>query len=99
MNPPFTRDSLRHDQLGKAGEAQVKRKEKQLIKQHPHQGAARLHSSGGMFLLLGEHLTKNAGTLAVVLPAVTATSYGNLAFRKFFAQQFHIDDIRVELTR
>ncbi len=32
MNPPFTRDSLRHDQLGKSGEAQVKRKEKQLIK-------------------------------------------------------------------
>ncbi len=94
MNPPFTRDSLRHDQLGKDGETKVKRQEKQLIKRHPNRQAARLHSSDGMFLLLGEHLTNvNKGTLAVVLPAVVATSAGAAGRRRFLAEQFHISDI------
>ena len=92
MNPPFTRDSLRHDQLGKTGEAKVKKREKQLLANHLHRGAARLHSSDGMFLLLGEHLSHDEnGVLAVVLPAVVATSAGALGRRQFLADKFHID--------
>ena len=96
MNPPFTRDSLRHDQLGKDGEAQVKLKEKQLLKRHRNRGAARLHSSDGMFLLLGEHLSKDEnGVLALVLPAAVATSVGASGRRQFLANQFAIDFIVV----
>ena len=96
MNPPFTRDSLRHDQLGKHGEAQVKLKERQLLKRHRNRGAARLHSSDGMFLLLAEHLSKKeSGVLAVVLPAVVATSVGALGRRQFLAEKFHIECIVV----
>ena len=58
MNPPFTRDSLRHDQFTRAEEEQIKRREKQMLEGKGHRAAARLHSSGGMFAVLGEHMLK-----------------------------------------
>jgi len=94
MNPPFTRDSLRHDQLGKADEAAVKKAEKELLaKKAPAKAkAARLHSSGGMFLLLADHLAdERSGTVGFVLPAVVATSTGNEDFRKYLAGRFAIE--------
>ena len=94
MNPPFTRDSLRHDQHVDDEEA-IKKREKQLLKGHPRRGAARLHSSGGMFLLLAERLVRKSapGTAALVLPAVAATTAGNLDFRKFLAESFHVEHV------
>ena len=35
MNPPFTRDSLRHDQFSKADERKIKAREKQLFANKP----------------------------------------------------------------
>ena len=92
MNPPFTRDSLRHDQFSSREEKKIKDAEKKLLSRHPDRTAARLHSSDGPFLLLGEHLAcEHGGVIALVLPAVVATSPGALARRRFLADKFHID--------
>ena len=94
MNPPFTRDSLRHDQFSQSDEAAIKRQEKDLLKDQPHRGAARLHSSGGMFTVLSEKMLKpERGVIALVLPAVVPTAPGNQALREHLASRLHIDTI------
>ncbi len=94
MNPPFTRDSLRHDQFSSADEQAIKRREKEIMEGQPYREAARLHSSGGAFTVLAEKmLTGDTGTLALVLPSVVPTAPGNLELRKYLAQRFHIDTI------
>ena len=94
MNPPFTRDSLRHDQFSRADEQVIKRREKEILEGQPHRAAARLHSSGGAFTVLAERMLKDdAGTLALVLPSVVPTAPGNLELRKYLAQRLHIDTI------
>ena len=94
MNPPFTRDSLRHDQFSRADEQAIKRREKEILEGQPHRAAARLHSSGGAFTVLAEKmLTDNTGSLALILPSVVPTAPGNLELRKYLAQRLHIDTI------
>ena len=94
MNPPFTRDSLRHDQFSRVEEKAIKDREKAILAGQPHRAAARLHSSGGAFTVLGERMLKpDSGTLALVLPAVVPTSPGNLAIRQYLAGHFHIEII------
>ena len=107
MNPPFTRDSLRHDQFGAAEEKAIKAREKEVLGLEPSllgqtelgtpgiaRAAARLHSSGGAFTVLADRLLKaNSGTLALVLPSVVPTAPGNLALRRYLAQRFHVDTI------
>ena len=94
MNPPFTRDSLRHDQFSRADEETIKKREKEILEGQPYREAARLHSSGGAFTVLAEKMLRaNTGTLALVLPSVVPTAPGNLALRKYLAQRFHIDTI------
>lgn len=89
MNPPFTRNDLRHDQLGQEAERVVKEREDVIFKRAP-KGIR--YSSGPMFMLLAEHLLqKSNGCLAVVLPVVVASSQGNLQLRKFLASKYHID--------
>ena len=94
MNPPFTRDSLRHDQFTAEEERAIKDREKEMLSGQPHQAAARLHSSGGMFTVLGTRMiAEDGGTLAIVLPSVVPTAPGNLALRQFLADGLHIDTI------
>ena len=106
MNPPFTRDSLRHDQFSNDDEEAIKRWEKEILGDDldipwyhreaadPERAAARLHSSGGPFTLLAHRLIKNqVGTLALVLPAVVPTAPGNRALRNFLAAKFYVDTI------
>ena len=94
MNPPFTRDSLRHDQFSRADERAIKQREKEILEGQPHRAAARLHSSGGAFTVLAEKmLTGDGGTLALVLPSVVPTAPGNLELRKYLAHRFHIDTV------
>ena len=107
MNPPFTRDSLRHDQFSRADELAVKRREKQVLEGlatspgatqagliRTERAAARLHSSGGAFTVLAEKMLKaDSGTLALILPSVVPTAPGNLELRRYLAQRFHIDTI------
>ena len=116
MNPPFTRDSLRHDQFNRTDEQAIKRREKEVLGgQHRRtddpryasggastvlvgaeaiRSAARLHSSGGAFTVLGEQmLNPESGTLALVLPSVVPTSPGNQELRRYLAHRFHVDTI------
>ena len=94
MNPPFTRDSLRHDQMGADAEALMKEREKYLLAGQDYRSAARLHSAGGMFNVLATKMLKqDEGTLAMILPTVVATSPGNQALREFMSGQLHIDTV------
>ena len=90
MNPPFTRDSLRHDQFRKADEKKIKDREKALFANKP----VHLSNNGGPFLYLAEYLAQpDRGAVAVVLPLVGATNYATLGMRQYLAQRFHIDTI------
>lgn len=94
MNPPFTRDSLRHDQFTRAEEESLKQEEKELFSGQDYKAAARLHSSGGAFAVLAEKLLDvDSGTIALVLPTVVPTAPGNQELRKYLAKLFHIDTI------
>jgi len=90
MNPPFTRDSLRHDQFTKVDEKLLKSREKELFAGLP------IHRSGGSnaFLVLAEHINKSdEATLASILPLTLATDASGQEIRKFLAKKYHVDTI------
>ena len=90
MNPPFTRDSLRHDHFNKAEEKKLKDREKSLFRNKPTYMAG--HS--GAFLFLGEYLCKKEkGTLAAVIPLTGTTDTSGMGMRRYLAQEFHIEAI------
>ena len=89
MNPPFTRNNLRHDQLGPDVETSVKEREKEIFENTP----VSLTSSGIPFLLLGEYLVRDSGTMAFVFPLAGSTAPSNADTRRFLAERFHIDTI------
>lgn len=89
MNPPYTRDSLRHDQFSSDIERKLKAHEKKLME------GTGAHGSGNssLFLILGEHLTKlkDGAALAAVLPLVAATNASGARVRKLISEYFHIE--------
>ena len=90
MNPPFTRDSLRHDQFSREEERKIKAREKALFANKP----VHLSHNGGAFLYLADFLAKDGnGTVAAILPLVGATNYSTEGMRKYLAEQFHIETI------
>ena len=90
MNPPFTRDSLRHDQFSRADEEAIKKREKEVFASHPTYMAG----NSGAFLVLANHLTRgDASTLAAILPLVSITDKSGFQIRKYLAERFHIDTI------
>ncbi len=94
MNPPFTRDSLRHDQFSRADEQAIKRREKDMLGGQPYKRAARLSGSANAFVVLGDKmLTEENSTLAVVLPTVMATNPAASETRRYLAERFHVDTI------
>ena len=90
MNPPLTRDSLRHDQFTPSEERLLKAQERRLFADQP----VHLSSNGNAFLVLAEHISKNkVGDIAAILPLVTATNASSLQIRQFLAQRYHIETI------
>ncbi len=90
MNPPFTRDSLRHDQFSRAQERKLKAREKELFAGLP----VHLSSNGNAFLVLADWIVKSQlGGIAAILPLVTATNASALGIRKFLAEHFQVDTI------
>ncbi len=88
MNPPYTRDSLRHDQFNVADERQLKKREKELMAGT----AARGESGSTAFCVLGEHLAKLAGgAVASVLPLSAAGDPSGREVRRLLAEWFHIE--------
>ena len=94
MNPPFTRDSLRHDQFTSAHELAIKQREKEILRGQPYREAARLSGSANAFMVLSDKmLSEDIGTVAVVLPTVMATNPAASHTRKYLSKRFHIDTI------
>ena len=93
MNPPFTRNDLRHDQLELEIKKRVKDREKIIFKDAPIKPSKT--SSGPMFIILAEHLTKPTGTIALILPSAAATNPSSANLRVFLAKRFHIETIVV----
>ena len=90
MNPPFTRDSLRHDQFTEPDETKMKAREKALFADSP----VHLSSNGNAFILLAERLGKpGAATLAAILPLVTSTNISALEIRQFLGREYHVETI------
>ena len=92
MNPPFTRNSLRHDQLDAEVERQVKEREKKIFAKAPVKVS--FSSSGPAFLVLAEHLCKkNYGTVAWVHPLSASMAPSTHSVREFLAKEFHIETV------
>ncbi len=90
MNPPFTRDSLRHDQFSRADEQAIKRREKELFADRPTYMAG----NSGAFVVLADHLSKTGtGTIAAILPLMGMTDRSGLEIRKFLGTRYHVDTI------
>ena len=90
MNPPFTRDSLRHDQFSREDELKLKAREKELFADLP----THLSGNSGSFLLLADSIAKSqTGTVASILPSVIATNASGLEIRKYLAKKFYIETI------
>ena len=90
MNPPFTRDSLRHDQFTREDELAIKREEKRVFAGRPTYMAG----NSGAFLVLADHLCKTgSGTIAAVLPLVGLTDKSGEEIRKRLGKRFHVETI------
>ena len=90
MNPPFTRNSLRHDQFSRSDEIKMRAREKDIFAGKP----VELTSNGNSFIVLAEYLGKaDGGTLAAVLPLVTSTNISALGIRKFLGENYHVETI------
>ena len=90
MNPPFTRDSLRHDQFSREDERKLKAREKTLFSNKP------VHLSGNSspFIVLADYLRKSSsGTIAAILPLVTATNASALEIRRFLGRNYHVETV------
>ena len=91
MNPPFTRDSLRHDQLGPDAERAVKERERLLL--GDDRRTASLRSSSSMFVVLGSKLVGDDGRVATVLPCTNITGPEGLLLRQYLAESHHIETV------
>lgn len=91
INPPYTRDSLRYDQLSTADEYIMKKRESALL------GDTVAHRSSGAsgFVVLAEQLTRDVtgAVLAMVLPLTMASDFVGLRCRTMLAERFHIETI------
>ena len=93
MNPPFTRNDLRHRQLSSNIKKVLKNREAEIFSHAPVKISKA--NSGLMFLVLGERLCKKNAIFAFVFPMVFATAPSAKPIRKFLAQKFHVEYIVV----
>ena len=91
MNPPFTRNNLRHDQFDNKTKKSVKEREDSIFKDAPVIPSKT--SSGLMFLLLAEKLCNAAGTVACVFPLSFTTGPSAKKTRMYLAKKFHIETL------
>ena len=90
MNPPFTRDSLRHDQFSRVDEKKMKDREKQIFANKP----VHLSSIGSAFLVLADYMRKtDTGAIAAIMPLVAATNKSGYDIRRFLGRNYHVEYI------
>ena len=94
MNPPFTRDSLRHDQLGSEDEAELKKAEGALLEQLGSSWFTDRTSISPMFTLLADELCKFRGsTFAKVMPSTAGTNTSGLQERIFYNERWQVETV------
>lgn len=94
MNPPFTRDSLRHDQLDAEDEAVLRKAEGELLEQLGSSWFTDRTSVSPMFTLLADELCKFKGsTFAKVMPATAGTNTSGLQERIFYDERWHVETV------
>ena len=94
MNPPFTRDSLRHDQLGREDEAELKKAEGALLEQLGSSWFTDRTSVSPMFTLLADELCKFRGsTFAKVMPSTAGTNTSGLQERIFYNERWQVETV------
>ena len=90
MNPPFTRDSLRHDQFNAADERKMKDREKTLFSNKP----VHLSGNSASFIVLADFMRKSADSkIAAILPLVTSTNASALDIRKYIGGRYWVEYI------
>ena len=90
MNPPFTRDSLRHDQFSKTDEKRIKDREKEIFAGRPTYMAG----NSGAFLVLADYITKaDTGAIAAVLPLTGATDKSGHGLRRHLGTRYHVETV------
>ena len=94
MNPPFTRDSLRHDQMSSDDERELKKAESALLEQLGSSWFTDRTSVSPMFTLLADELCKYRGaTFAKVMPSTAGTNTSGLQERIFYNERWHVETV------
>ena len=87
MNPPFTRDSLRFDQLRRKEELEIKKREQELLANTDAHRSSAAHG----FIVLAQRKLKEGGRLAMIQPTVTAQALSAREIRISMADSMHIE--------
>ena len=87
LNPPYTRNQLKHKHLDKQSQVALNKRAKQLYGDLPI-----VHSSNGNgFIVMAEkYLDKGIGRLGFVSPTAMTTNSSGLEVRRWLAERFHI---------
>lgn len=96
MNPPFTRDSIRNDHLGKKIEEQVKKREKEIqndIENQLRKNAINRNTIFSYFPPIADQLLNDKGTLAIVQPFAANTGVAAQGYRQLITNPalFHVE--------
>ena len=94
MNPPFTRDSLRHDQLSAEDEVIMRKAEASILKQTDSQDITDWTSNQPIFTLLADELCKkDGGVYAIIMPSTVGTGASARNQRIFINERWHIETV------
>ena len=94
MNPPFTRDSLRHDQFSREDELAMKRAERKLLDKHPDGKSVHRSTVSTTFNLLADELAKDTlSRFARVMPAAEGTGTSALPARVHLNEKWQVEAI------
>lgn len=96
MNPPFTRDSIRNDHLGKKIEDQVKKREREIqndIENQLRKNAINRNTVFSYFPPIADQLLNAEGTLAIVQPFAANTGIAAQGYRQLITNTalFHLE--------
>lgn len=94
MNPPFTRDSLRHDQLSDEDETLMRKAEAIILDQTDRPDFTDRTSNQPMFTLLADELCHSEkGVYAIVMPSTVGTGASALKQRVFLNERWHVETV------
>jgi hypothetical protein len=92
MNPPYTRNSLRHDQLSNEDEKLMRKAERKLIDCLGAGDITDLTSISPAFTLLANELCKaNAGKFAKIMPSTAGVNTSGVKERIFYSDNWQVD--------